>query len=95
MGSFIVDGKKSSSNVLKSGPSSAPLPQMLTFGAPMTPTSPTSQGPSTESSEEHDHTPFCRGPGPGSGPGLYNNSSQPVHNMPMYHHPLWAGQSHQ
>ncbi|KAK7346838.1 hypothetical protein VNO80_21361 [Phaseolus coccineus] len=97
VGSFIVDGKKSSSNVLKSGPSSAPLPQMLTFGAPMTPTSPTSQGPSTESSEEHDHTPFCRGPGPGSGPGpgLYNNSSQPVHNMPMYHHPLWAGQSHQ
>ncbi|CAJ1943113.1 unnamed protein product [Sphenostylis stenocarpa] len=83
VGSFIVDAKKSSSNVLKSGPSAAPPPQMLTFGAPMTPTSPTSQGPSTESSEEHDHTPFCRGPGSGPGPGLYNNTSQPVHNMPI------------
>ncbi|RDX69185.1 AT-hook motif nuclear-localized protein 13, partial [Mucuna pruriens] len=94
VGSFIADGKKSSSNVLKSGPSSAPAPQMLTFGAPMTPTSPTSQGPSTESSEENDHNHFCRPP-PGPGPGLFNNASQPVHNMPMYHHPLWAGQTHQ
>lgn len=93
MGSFIADGKKSSLNALKSGSSSsAPPPQMLTFGAPMTPTSPNSQGPSTESSEEHDHTPFCRAP---PGPGLFGNASQPVHNMPMYHHPLWAGQSHQ
>uniref|UniRef100_A0A0R0FLQ1 AT-hook motif nuclear-localized protein n=1 Tax=Glycine max TaxID=3847 RepID=A0A0R0FLQ1_SOYBN len=93
VGSFIAFAKKSSSSALKSGSSSAPPPQMLTFGAPMTPNSPTSQGPSTESSEEQDHSPFCRGPGPGH--GLYNNASQPVHNMPMYHHPLWAGQSHQ
>lgn len=92
VGSFIVDGKKSSSNVLKSGSSSAPPPHMLNFGAPTTPTSPTSQGPSTESSEEHDQSPFCRAP---PGPGLFNNASQPIHNMPMYHHPLWAGQTHQ
>ncbi|KAK7330893.1 hypothetical protein VNO77_25099 [Canavalia gladiata] len=90
VGSFIADGKKStSSNILKSGPPSAPTSQMLTFGAPMTPTSPTSQGPSTESSEENDQSPYSRGP------GLYNNASQPVHTMPMYHHPLWAGQTHQ
>ncbi|XP_027346342.1 AT-hook motif nuclear-localized protein 13-like [Abrus precatorius] len=87
VGSFIADGKKSSSNILKSGPSSGPA----SFGAPMTPTSPTSQGPSSDSSEpeENDHSPFTRGS------GLYNNASQPVNNMPIYHHPLWAGQSHQ
>lgn len=88
-----MDAKKSSSSILNSGPSSVPTSQMLTFGAPTTPTSPTSQGPSTESSEENEHNnqhiPF------GRGPGLYNNANQPVHNMQMYHHPLWAGQSHQ
>ncbi|XP_061361447.1 AT-hook motif nuclear-localized protein 13 [Gastrolobium bilobum] len=88
VGSFIANAKKSSSNMLKSGPSSAPTSQMLTFGAPMTPTSPTSQGHSTESSEDNDHSPFSAG-------GLYNNASQPVHNMQMYHHPLWAGQTRQ
>lgn len=85
-----MDAKKSSSGILNSGPSSAPTSQMLTFGAPATPTSPTSQGPSTESSEENEHIPFG-----GRGPGLYNNANQPVHNMQMYHHPLWAGQTHQ
>lgn len=91
VGSFIVDRKKSSSSMVKSGPSSAPTSQMLNFGAPTTPTSPTSQGPSTESSEENDHNSnFSRGP------GLYNNANQPVHNnmQQMYHHPLWAGQTH-
>lgn len=91
VGSFIVDGKKSSSNVVRSGPSpsSAPTSQMLAFGAPVTPTSPpTSQGPSTESSEDNDQSSFNRGP------GLYNNATQPVHSMQMYHHPLWAGQTH-
>ncbi|KAK2356537.1 hypothetical protein P8452_76303 [Trifolium repens] len=92
VGSFIMDQKKSSSSMVKSGPSSAPTSQMLNFGAPTTPTSPTSQGPSTESSEENDHNSnFSRGP------GIYNNANQPVHNnmQQMYHHPLWAGQSHQ
>jgi len=92
VGSFIVDRKKSSASMVKSGPSSAPTSQMLNFGAPTTPTSPTSQGPSTESSEENDHNSnFSRGP------GLYNNANQPVHNnmQQMYHHPLWAGQTHQ
>lgn len=92
VGSFILDRKKSSSSMLKSGPSSEPTSQMLHFGAPTTPTSPTSQGPSTESSEENDHNSnFSRGP------GLYNNANQPVHHnmQQMYHHPLWAGQTHQ
>ncbi|CAI8609430.1 unnamed protein product [Vicia faba] len=95
VGSFIMDLKKSSSSMVKSGPSSAPTSQMLNFGAPTTPTSPTSQGPSTESSEENEHNDhnsnFSRGP------ALYNNANQPVHNnmQQMYHHPLWAGQTHQ
>ncbi|KAF7809988.1 AT-hook motif nuclear-localized protein 8-like [Senna tora] len=89
VGSFIADGKKSSSNILKSGAaSSGPASQMLNFGGPMTPTSPTSQGPSSESSDDNDNnSAFNRGP------GLYNNASQPIHNMQMYHPQLWAGQS--
>ncbi|KAK7252735.1 hypothetical protein RIF29_36906 [Crotalaria pallida] len=100
VGSFIAEGKKSSSDKLKSG-SSVTSSQMLTFGVPATPTSPTSQGPSSESDDDDDDDDddapaadddsgtFNRGP------GLYNNTTQPVHNMPMYHHHLWAGQSHQ
>ncbi|KAK7406381.1 hypothetical protein VNO78_08005 [Psophocarpus tetragonolobus] len=92
LGSFIADGKKSSSSNLKSGPSSTPSSHMLTFGASPSPTTPTSQGPSTESSEDNENGHFSKGPG---GPGLYNNASQPIHNMPMYHHQLWAGQTQQ
>ncbi|XP_028754285.1 AT-hook motif nuclear-localized protein 13-like [Neltuma alba] len=90
VGSFIADGKKSNSNIQKSGPSSAPASQMLNFGAPTTSTSPASQGPSSESSDENDNnSDFNRGP------GLYNNNSQPIHNMQMYHPQLWAGQTQQ
>ncbi|CAL0314352.1 unnamed protein product [Lupinus luteus] len=88
VGSFIAEHKKSSSNNLKSGPS-APSPQMSTFGAPATPTTPTSQGPSSDSSDDNDNGPSNREP------GVYNNATQPVHNMPMYHHRLWAGQTQQ
>lgn len=88
VGSFIADGKKSNSNIQKSGASSAQAPQMLNFGAPTTPTSPTSHGPSSESSDENDNnSDFNRGP------GLYNNTNQPIHNMQMYQ--LWAGQTQQ
>lgn len=95
VGSFIADGKKSSN--LKSGPSSMQPSQLLNFGAPGTPTTPTSQGHSTESSEDNENGHFSKGPGPGpGGPGLYNNASQSIHNMSMYHHhQLWAGQTHQ
>ena len=86
VGSFIADGKKSSSNLLKSGPSSGPASQMLNFGAPVTPTSPASQGPSTESSDENGNIPFNRGT------GIYGNAT---HNMSMYHHQLWASQTQQ
>ena len=91
MGSFITDGKKPSSNLQKSGPSSAPASsQILNFGAPMTPSSPASQGPSTESSDENGNSPFNRGP------GIYGNANQPIHSMPMYHHhPIWASQTQQ
>ncbi|KAI4315133.1 hypothetical protein L6164_027976 [Bauhinia variegata] len=91
VGSFIADGKKSSANVMKSVASSAAASQMLNFGAPTTPTSPTSQGPSTESSDDNGDSPFNRG----GHPGLYGNAGQPIHNMPMYHHQLWAGQTPQ
>ncbi|OIV92818.1 hypothetical protein TanjilG_00952 [Lupinus angustifolius] len=88
VGSFIAEHKKSSSNNLKSGPP-VPSPQMLSFGVPATPTSPTSQGPSSDSSDDNDNGPSNKGP------GLYNNATQPVHNMPPYHHRLWAGQTQQ
>ncbi|KAE9607384.1 putative PPC domain-containing protein [Lupinus albus] len=78
VGSFVPNGKKSSSNILKSGPSSAPTPKLLYFGGSMSATSPTFQGPSSESYEGNDHSSF-------RGPELYNN------NMQMDHHPLWDG----
>lgn len=88
VGSFIAEGKKSSSNLLRSGPSSPPPSQMLNFGAPMTAASPSSQGGgSTESSDENGSSPLNRGP------VIYNNPSQPIHNMQMYQ--LWAGQTQQ
>jgi len=95
VGSFIADGKKSSSNNVKSGRSTTPSSQLLTFGAPTTPTTPTSQGPSTESSEDNENNNFIKGPGGLGGPGLSNNASQPIHhNLQMYHH-LWAGHTQQ
>lgn len=64
---------------------------MLTFGSPLRATSPTSQGPSTESSEENDNSPFNR-----EAAGSYdNNASQPVDNMQTYHHPPWGGHGNQ
>ncbi|KAE9596729.1 hypothetical protein Lal_00007632 [Lupinus albus] len=85
VGSFIAEHKKSRSDNLKSGPSE-PSPQTLTSGAPATPTSPTSQGPSSDSSDDNDNGPSNRGP------DLYNNATQPIHNMPLHHHRLWAQQ---
>jgi|UniRef100_A0A2N9IW32 predicted DNA-binding protein with PD1-like motif len=87
VGSFIADGKKLNSNNPKSGPSSAPAPQMLNFGDPVVAASPPSQGGSSESSDEDGGSPINRGP------GLYSNPSQPLHNMQMYQ--LWAGQTQQ
>lgn len=95
MGSFIPDGKKSSSNLVKSGPSPVPGSQMLNFGASMTPTSPTSQGGSSDDSDDNGDSPFNRGPGPGPGPGVYNNVNQPIHNMQWNHPQLWASQTQQ
>ncbi|CAK7356161.1 unnamed protein product [Dovyalis caffra] len=63
VGSFIADGKKSNSNISKSGPSSTPLPQMLNFGAPLTTASPPSQRGSSESSDENGGSPINRTPG--------------------------------
>ncbi|KAJ7952674.1 AT-hook motif nuclear-localized protein [Quillaja saponaria] len=89
VGSFLADGKKSNSKMLKTGASSAPSSQMLNFGAHLTTASPPSQGASSESSDDSGSSPFNRAP------GLYNNASQqPIHNMQMYH-PLWAGQTQQ
>ncbi|XP_015575064.2 AT-hook motif nuclear-localized protein 13 isoform X2 [Ricinus communis] len=86
VGSFIADGKKSNSNIHKSGPSSAPTSQMLNFGAPMTTSSPPSQGVSSESSDENGSSPLNRDP------PIYSNATQPLHNMNMYHQ-LWAAQN--
>ncbi|KAK9266909.1 hypothetical protein L1049_027168 [Liquidambar formosana] len=87
VGSFIADGKKSNSNLSISGPSSAPLPHMLSFGAPVIAASPPSQGASSDSSDENGNSPIDRGSGP------YMNSSQPIHSMPMYPSMGWANSS--
>ncbi|KAE9613731.1 hypothetical protein Lalb_Chr05g0220511 [Lupinus albus] len=86
VGSFIANKKESSSNAIESSRASSSVPtssQMLTFGGSVTPTIPTPQGPSSESSDENDHSSF-------TGPGLYSNVTQPINNnMQMHHHPLW------
>ncbi|GAV69823.1 DUF296 domain-containing protein [Cephalotus follicularis] len=87
VGSFIADGKKNNSSSSKSGPPSAQTPHMLNFGAPVKTASPSSQGASSESSDENGSSPFNRGS------GIFNNSGHPNHNL-MYHQ-LWAGQTPQ
>ncbi|KAJ9152633.1 hypothetical protein P3X46_026180 [Hevea brasiliensis] len=82
VGSFIADGKKSNSTISKSGPSLAPTTQTLNFGAPLTTSSPPSQGPSSESSDGNGSSPLNRDP------GIYSNATQPIHSMNMYQ--LWA-----
>ncbi|KAF5460305.1 hypothetical protein F2P56_020185 [Juglans regia] len=87
VGSFIADGKKPNSNNLKSGPSSAPAQQMLDFGAPLTAASPSSQGASSDSSDDGG-SPINRES------GFYTHAGQPLHNMqPMYQ--IWTGQTQQ
>ncbi|XP_030533653.1 AT-hook motif nuclear-localized protein 8 isoform X1 [Rhodamnia argentea] len=90
VGSFLSSTKKASSSALKSD--SSPTPQgpqshMLNFGATGTAVSPPSDGASGESSDENGNSPINHRPS-----GHYNNTSQPIHNMQMYHH-LWAGQT--
>lgn len=88
LGSFIADVKKSNSSILQPGASSAPIPNMLSFGAPMT-SSPPSQGPSSESSDENGSS-----PSPLNRTGIYNPGQQPLHNMQMYQQ-IWASQTQQ
>ncbi|KAK1566441.1 hypothetical protein Q3G72_000007 [Acer saccharum] len=90
LGSFLAEGKKSSSNILQQpGGSSTPIPHMLSFGAPMTSSPPSQGGGSSESSDDNGSS-----PSPLNRTGLYNNASQqPLHNMQMYQ--LWSGQTPQ
>lgn len=88
LGSFIADAKKSSSSILQPGASSAPIPNMLSFGAPVT-SSPPSQGPSSESSDDNGSS-----PSPLNRTGIYNPGQQPLHNMQMYQQ-IWASQTQQ
>ncbi|KAI9073633.1 hypothetical protein K1719_044398 [Acacia pycnantha] len=71
--SFIVEGKKNSIPKEKSGPSPAPTPsgtQVVNPGASsVTPTSATSQGVLSNSSDENDDSSTQRGSGSGSGHG--------------------------
>ncbi|KAK4792078.1 hypothetical protein SAY86_022513 [Trapa natans] len=91
VGSFLTSKKKPSSNFIKSEPSSAPQSQAVNFGATaiMTPTSQDQDG-SSQSSENRDGGNQMAQPTP----GYYNEVSQPMPNMHMYHHHLWAGQAH-
>ncbi|XP_010055329.2 AT-hook motif nuclear-localized protein 8 [Eucalyptus grandis] len=90
VGSFLANSKKASSSALKSDASPTPQgPQshMLNFGTAGTAVSPPSDGASADSSDENGNSPINHRP-----TGIYNNTSQPIHNMQMYHH-LWAGQT--
>ncbi|KAK4788425.1 hypothetical protein SAY86_019744 [Trapa natans] len=89
VGSFIASKKKSTWNSMKPESSSAPQSQMVNFGAPAIMTPPSQDG-SSESSEENGN-----GGRQMAQPnlGYYNEVSQPMHNMRMYHH-LWASQAH-
>ncbi|XP_059656768.1 AT-hook motif nuclear-localized protein 8-like [Cornus florida] len=80
VGSFIADGKKP-----KSALSSASPPNMLNYGTPVAAASPPSQGASSESSDDSGSSPLNQGVS-----GLFNNASQPIHNMPMYSNMGWA-----
>ncbi|KAK6947433.1 PPC domain [Dillenia turbinata] len=85
VGSFIADGKKKNSSILKSGSSPAlpSMPHMLGFSVPVIAASPPSPGASSDSSDENGSSPIHRGPGPFGG--------QPIHNMPpMYSSMGWA-----
>ncbi|XP_022736463.1 AT-hook motif nuclear-localized protein 13-like [Durio zibethinus] len=89
LGSFIVDGKKQNSDVFRTEPSSLLTPNMLSFGAPGTKSSPPSQGGSSESSDENGGSPLNRGP------GFYSNSAPSIHNNNMQMYPLWTGHTPQ
>ncbi|CAL1376151.1 unnamed protein product [Linum trigynum] len=80
VGSFVAEGKRSTPEESKSGPSLAPASQILNFGAPMSESSPPFQGGSSESSDDHGSSPLNRG-----GAGMYGNAGQSLHNMQMYH----------
>ncbi|CAI0471038.1 unnamed protein product [Linum tenue] len=88
VGSFVAEGKRSTPEESKSGPSLAPTSQMLNFGAPMSESSPPFQGGSSESSDDHGSSPLNRG-----GPGMYGNAGQSLHSMQMYQ--VLAGQNPQ
>lgn len=79
VGSFVAEGKKSNSNAPTTIPSSAPPHNMLNFGPPVVPASPSQDG-SSDSSDENGSNPFDR-----VGPyNNNNNTSQPIHSMPLY-----------
>lgn len=94
VGSFLEDDKKSNTSMLNSGTSSAPS-QMINFGgggggglAAAAASPPSLGGSSGESSGENGDSPLNN-----RHPGMFNNSSQPIHNIQMYQ--LWAGQTQQ
>ncbi|EOY24022.1 PREDICTED: AT-hook motif nuclear-localized protein 13 [Theobroma cacao] len=88
VGSFIADGKKQSTDILKTGPSLL-TPNMLNFGAPASTSSPPSQGGSSESSDENGGSALNRGS------GFYSNSAPSIHNNNMQMYPLWTGHTPQ
>ncbi|XP_038887521.1 AT-hook motif nuclear-localized protein 13-like [Benincasa hispida] len=93
VGSFLEDDKKSNTGMLNSG-SSAPS-QMINFGggvaAAAAAASPPSLGASSgESSADNGDSPLNN-----RHPGMFNSSSQPIHNNIQMYQQLWAGQTQQ
>lgn len=94
MGSFIADGKKPKSGMSSASAQSLGAANMLSFGNPLMEDSPTSQGGSSESSDDH-ASPMDRSGIP------FGNPAQAMQSIPMYanmgwgnsavkmHHPNW------
>lgn len=76
---FTLDDKNGSSSNLNLGPSSIPISQFAAFG---TPTSATTQGPSSISLSNNENIPL------GLGHGIYGNDSQPIPTLSMYQQTL-------
>ncbi|KAG7036189.1 AT-hook motif nuclear-localized protein 13 [Cucurbita argyrosperma subsp. argyrosperma] len=92
VGSFLENDKKSNNTGMLNSGSSASPSQMINFGgaAAAAAASPPSLGASSgESSADNGGSPLNN-----RHPGMFSNSSQPIHNMQMYHQ-LWAGQTQQ
>lgn len=83
MGSFIADGKRAKYGMSSASAQSLGATNMLSFGNPVMDDSPTSQGGSSDSSDNH-ASPMDRSGMP------FGNPAQAMQSIPMYGNMGWA-----